>query len=68
MRPHGLGRFVYLILFFDKKQAFVTGQKSENSNGFSLELKALFDTFSLEKKYQLHSSVPATLTPVSRMA
>ena len=33
----------------------VTGHKSKNSNGYSLEFKVLFDTFSFKKKYYFFS-------------
>ena len=38
------------------KRTIVTGRKSRNSSDFRLELKALFDTFSLEKKYGTYES------------
>ena len=33
----------------------VTGHKSKNSNGYSLKIKVLFDTFSFKKKYYFFS-------------
>ena len=39
------------IRLSNQKYTIVSGPKFRKRNGFSLELKALFDTFSLEKKY-----------------
>lgn len=40
------------IRFSYENNTIVTGQKFRNSNGFSPELKALFEPFFLEKKVQ----------------